>query len=63
MSTHGFFKQRFGRQKGSTNLPVEYIQEHMEDEDLNSAVVSPPLKYVARINSFATSETNEELER
>ena len=63
MSKHAFFKQRFGRGKGSTNLPAEYIQEHMEDEDLNSAVASPPLRYVARINSFATSETNDELER
>lgn len=63
MSKHGFFKQRFGRRKGSTNLPAEYIQEHMEDDDLNSAMVSPPLRYVARINSFATIETNEELER
>ncbi|CAD6587129.1 MAG: hypothetical protein ASARMPREDX12_002758 [Alectoria sarmentosa] len=62
MSKHGFFKQHFGRRKGSTNLPAEYIQEQTEDEDLNSAVALPPLKYVARINSFATSETNEELE-
>ena len=44
-------------------MPAEYIQEQTEDEDLNSAVALPPLKYVARINSFATSETNEELER
>ena len=63
MSKHGFFKQRFARRKGSTNIPVEYIQEHMEDDDLNSAMVSPPLGYVARINSFTTSETNKELER
>ena len=55
--------QRFGRGKGLTNVPAEYIQEHMEDDDLNSAVASPPLRYIARINSFATSETNEELER
>lgn len=34
----------------------------MEDDDLNSAIVSPPLRYVARINSFATLEANEELE-
>ena len=63
MSKHGFFKQRFARRKGSTNLPAEYIQEHMEDDDLNSAMTSPPLQYVARINSFATSETSEQLER
>lgn len=62
MSKHGFFKQRFGRRKGSTNLPADYIQEHMEDNDLNSAIVSPPLKFAARINSFATSEINDELE-
>ena len=63
MSKHTLFKHRFARGKGSTNIPVEYIQEHMEDEDLNSAITSPPLRYVARINSFATVETNEELER
>ena len=63
MSTHGLFKHRFARWKGSTNIPVEYIQEHMEDDDLNSAITSPSLRYVARINSFATMETNEELER
>lgn len=63
MSSQGFFKQRFGRGRGSKNVPAEYIQEHMEDDDLNAAVASPPLRYVARINSFATSETNEELER
>ena len=63
MSKHGFFKQHFGRRNGSTNLPAEYIQEQTEDQDLNSAVALPPLKYVARINNFATSETNEELER
>ena len=63
MSKHGLFKQRFPRRKRSTNLPAEYIQEHMEDNDLNSAMTSPPLQYVARINSFDTSETNEQLER
>lgn len=63
MSKHGFFKQRLGRRKGSTNLPAEYIQEHMHDDDLNTAIDSPPLKYIARINSFATSEINQELER
>ena len=63
MSRTGFFEQRFGRGEGVTKLPAEYIQERMEDDDLNSAIVSPPLKYVARINSFATSETNKELER
>ncbi|KAL9134028.1 MAG: hypothetical protein Q9175_004793 [Cornicularia normoerica] len=62
MSKHGFSKQRLGRRKGSTNLPAEYIQEHMDDDDLKAAISSPPLKYVARINSFATSETNKELE-
>ncbi len=63
MSKHGFFKQHFTRRQGSTNTPVDYMQEHMEDDDLNTAMTSPPLRYVARINSFATSETNEELER
>lgn len=63
MSKHGFFKQHFARRKNSANIPVEYIEEHMEDEDLNSAMTSPPLTYVARINSFATRETNEKLER
>ncbi len=63
MSKQRFFKQRFGRGKSPGNLPAEYIQEHMEDDDLNSAIVSPPLKYVARINSFVTSDTDKELER
>ena len=63
MSKPGFFKQRFGRGKSSGNVPAEYMQEHMEDDDLNSAIVSPPLKFVARINSFATSDTDKELER
>lgn len=62
MSKHGSLKQRFGRRKGSQSLPAEYIQEHLEDEDLNAAVIAPPLKYVARINSFATPKTSDELE-
>ena len=63
MSKSGFLKQRFGRRNGSTNLPAEYIQEHMEDDELKTAIISPPLKYVARINSFTTSEISRELER
>jgi len=63
MSKHKVFKPHFGRRGDWKNLPAEYIQDHMEDEDINSALVSPPLKYIARINSFGTSETNEELER
>lgn len=50
-------------QKESKNLPADYIQDHMEDEDLNRAIVSPPLKYAARINSFTTHKTIDKLER
>ena len=63
MSKHKFFKPRFGKRGDSATLPAEYIEEHMEDEDLSPAVVSPPLKYVSRINSFATEEAAKELER
>ena len=63
MSNHGFFKQRFTSRKGTTNIPVDYIEEHMEDDDLNTAMTSPPLTFVARINSFSTTETKNELEK
>ena len=64
MSEQGFFRRHFvPRQGSSNNIPAEYIQEHMKDAGLNSAMRTPPLTYIARINSFATPETNELLER
>lgn len=63
MSKHALFKHHFAHRKGTTNIPVQYIQEHMEDNDLNSAMAAPPLTFVARINSFVTPETNDSLER
>ena len=63
MSKSGFLEQHFGRRNDSANLPAEYIQEHMEDDELKTAMITPPLQYVSRINSFATSEIARELER
>lgn len=53
----------FDQHRNPKRLPAKYIQDHMEDEDLNSAMTSPPLKYVARVNSFVTTAKAEELER
>ena len=63
MSKYQRFKTHIAQQKDAKNLPAEYIQDHMEDEDLNSAIITPPLKYAARINSFTTLETIDDLER
>lgn len=51
------------RHQNPKHLPAKYIQDHMEDEDLSSAMTSPPLKYVASVNSFVTTAKAEELER
>ena len=63
MSRSGFLEQHSGRRNRSANLPAEYIQEHMEDNELKTAMITPPLQYVSRINSFATPEIARELER
>ena len=64
MSKHGLFRHHFvHRQDSSNNIPAEYIQEHMEDAGLNSAMKTPPLTYIARINSFGPPETKKLLER
>ena len=51
----------FSRKKDSSNLPAEYIQDRMEDENVNLAM-GVPLQFVARINSFGTPDVEEKLQ-
>ena len=63
MSKYSRFKRSAGGQSSLQDLPVAYMQNHMEDADLNAALEGPPLHYVSRTNSFETKEKIEELQR
>lgn len=64
MSKYRPFKRSSGGQSSFVqDFPAAYMQNRMEDEDLNAALECPPLQYVSRTNSFETKETIEELKR
>ena len=55
-------KQSLGiRPKPPANLPVEFIQDHA-DEDLSPTIASPPLQYASEVSAFVRVERKKELE-
>ena len=63
MSKYSLFKRPPGGQSSLQHLPVAYMENRIDDTDLNAALEGPPLHYVSRTNSFETKETIEELQR
>ena len=62
MSTATRLKQSLGiRMKPPTNLPVEFMQDHV-DGALNPAIASPPLQYASEVSAFVSVERKKELE-
>ena len=62
MSRTTRLKQSLGiRTKPSTNLPIEFMQDHVTG-DLSPAVASPPLQYATEVSAFVRTERKKELE-
>ena len=62
MSRATRFKRSIGiGTKPPANLPVEYMQDHMNG-DLSPALASPPLQYASEVSGFVRAEEKRKLE-